>query len=101
MLNIFPPHATDFYKTGHIKQYPKGTTFVYSNFTCRSSKWANVLNDFDNKVVFFGLQGFLQYFSEWWDHEFFDKPLEEVFKNGELLRVQTLKDIRNRLGALK
>lgn len=32
---MFPLHATDFYKVGHIRQYPKGTSLVYSNFTCR------------------------------------------------------------------
>lgn len=60
MFRIFPPHATDFYKTGHIRQYPKGTEFVLSNFTCRSDKLAKVLPDFDHKVVFFGLQGIIQ-----------------------------------------
>lgn len=76
---IFPPHATDFYKTGHIRQYPEGTTLVYSNFTCRSDKWADVLPDFDHKVVFFGLQGVCQWMlAELWDRNFFDRPRETV-----------------------
>lgn len=78
-MTIFPPHATDFYKTGHIRQYPAGTTLVYSNFTCRSDKWADVLPDFDHKVVFFGLQGVCQWMlSEFWDKSFFDRPRDEV-----------------------
>ena len=40
-MRISPLHATDFYKTGHIRQYPPaGTTLVYSNFTCRSDRLA-------------------------------------------------------------
>lgn len=78
-MNIFPPHATDFYKTGHIRQYPEGTTLVYSNFTCRSDKWAGVLPDFDHKVVFFGLQGVCQWMlAEMWDKNFFDQPKDQV-----------------------
>lgn len=77
-MKIFPPHATDFYKTGHIKQYPEGTELVYSNFTCRSFRHADVLPDYDGKVVYFGGQGMIQYLAEMWDREFFDKPKEEV-----------------------
>jgi nicotinamide phosphoribosyltransferase len=79
MFGIFPAHATDFYKTGHIRQYPKGTQYVYSNFTCRSDKWASVLPDFDHKVVFFGLQGVCQWLlRDSWNREFFDRPKDEV-----------------------
>jgi nicotinamide phosphoribosyltransferase len=80
-MNIFPAHATDFYKTGHIKQYPSGTTGVYSNFTPRSGKWAagRVLSDWDNKVVFFGLQAVCQYLLiEEWDRNFFDRRLPHI-----------------------
>lgn len=78
-MNIFAPHATDFYKTGHIRQYPKGTEYVYSNFTCRSDKWANTLPDFDHKVVFFGLQGVCQWLLiEAWNQSFFSQPKDEV-----------------------
>ena len=78
-MNIFPPHATDFYKTGHIKQYPPKTQFVYSNFTCRSDRWANVLPDFDHKTVFFGLQGMCQWLLiDLWNREFFHQPKSHV-----------------------
>ncbi len=69
---------TDFYKTGHYKQYPEGTEMVYSNLTPRSEKlfkW----RDFDGKVVFFGLQAFIkEYLIEEWNRNFFSKPKEEV-----------------------
>lgn len=78
-MRIFPPHATDFYKTGHIRQYPKGTTFVYSNLTCRSSRLAHMLPGFDDKVVFFGLQGVCQWLLQaLWNDEFFYLPNHEV-----------------------
>ena len=78
-MKINPLHATDFYKTGHIRQYPAGTEVVYSNFTCRSDRWANVLGDFDHKTVMFGLQGVCQWLliDHWRDH-FFARPKEEV-----------------------
>lgn len=83
-MNIFPPHATDFYKTGHYRMYPKGTQEIYSNFTCRSDKWANVLDDFDHKVVFFGLQGICQWLLiDLWNREFFSKPKDEVIARYE------------------
>lgn len=71
-MHIFPPHATDYYKTGHLRQYPDGTTFVYSNFTCRSDKLARVGQDFDHKVTFFGLQGVAQWLlQDLWNRNFF------------------------------
>src|SRR5579859_7709261 len=74
-MKMFAANLTDFYKSGHYKQYPKSTQFVYSNFTCRSDKWANVLSDFDHKVVFFGLQGALQWLlKDLWDTTFFEIP---------------------------
>lgn len=78
-MRINPLHATDFYKSGHIRQYPQGTEYVYSNWTCRSDRWAHVLPSFDHKVVFFGLQGVCQWLLiDLWKREFFDKPKDEV-----------------------
>jgi nicotinamide phosphoribosyltransferase len=42
---------TDGYKLDHRRQYPKGTEFVYSNWTARGSRVAGV-----NDVTFVGLQ---------------------------------------------
>lgn len=78
-MKLFAPFLADFYKTGHLRQYPKGTQFVYSNFTPRSKKLASVLHDFDDKVVFVGLQGVCQWLLiDLWNSSFFKKPKEEV-----------------------
>lgn len=78
-MNIFPLHATDFYKTGHPSQYPKVTEFINENFTCRSSKFLNAGPGYDGKVVFFGLQYVLKnLLIDTWNKNFFDLPEEEV-----------------------
>lgn len=80
-MRIFPLHAADFYKTGHLRMYPEGTQFVYSNFTPRSAKLANMPEGFDNKVVFFGLQGVVQWLLiDLWNDEFFNRPKDEVVR---------------------
>lgn len=71
-MHINPLTAIDFYKADHRRQYPEGTTEVYANFTPRSSHLAKMGKDYDNKVVFFGLQYFIQDFL-WkaWTRQFF------------------------------
>lgn len=46
---------TDAYKLDHRRQYPEGTTQVYSNFTARGSRIAEI-----DHTVHFGLQAFLR-----------------------------------------
>lgn len=78
-MKINPLHATDFYKTGHIFQYPSDTRMVYSNFTCRADKFALVLPGFDHKVVFFGLQGVIEWLlCDLWNSGFFWRDRDEV-----------------------
>jgi nicotinic acid phosphoribosyltransferase len=78
-MYINPAHATDGYKTGHISQYPDKTELVYSNFTCRSNKLAQLLPDFDGKTVFFGLQGMAKWLLiDLWNKEFFQQPKEKI-----------------------
>lgn len=78
-MKLNPLHAIDFYKADHRRQYPEGTQYVYANFTPRSSRLANVGDDFDDKIVFFGLQGFIKHFLiEAWNDEFFSQPKEKV-----------------------
>ena len=61
---------TDGYKTSHNKQYPENTTLVFSNFTPRSDKHANI--QLQNKgVVVFGVQLMLQQLHEHFDKNFF------------------------------
>lgn len=78
-MKLFAPHLADFYKTGHNRQYPDGTTEVYSNWTCRSDKHAKVLADFDHRPVFFGLQGVCQWLLiDLWNKSFFSQPWSRV-----------------------
>ncbi|MDX2027794.1 MAG: nicotinate phosphoribosyltransferase [Alphaproteobacteria bacterium] len=77
-----PLTQIDFYKADHRRQYPDGTSFVYSNFTPRSDKYAPVLKDsFDHQVVFFGLQSFIkEELQELWQEGFFEKKKEDVVR---------------------
>jgi nicotinamide phosphoribosyltransferase len=70
---LVPFNLADFYKTGHPSMYPDETTMLVANFTPRSAKYAPVLPQlFDGKVVWFGLQGFInEYLIELFGAEFF------------------------------
>jgi nicotinamide phosphoribosyltransferase len=69
-----PLLLTDGYKLDHRRQYPEGTTLVYSNWTPRKSRIEGV-----NEVVFFGLQYFLKkYVIEDFNTHFFNKPKDDV-----------------------
>lgn len=74
MNGLIPFNLADFYKTGHPSMYPADTTRLVANFTPRSAKYAPVLKQFfDNKVVWFGLQGFIkEFFLGVFQREFFD-----------------------------
>lgn len=79
-LKLNPLTCIDFYKADHRRQYPAGTSQVYSNFTARSAKHSPIpAHLFDGKVIFFGLQYFIKDFLiETWEREFFRKPIEVV-----------------------
>lgn len=69
-----PLLLTDGYKVDHRRQYPTGTTLVYSNWTPRKSRLQGV-----NEVVFFGLQYFIKkYILEDFETYFFKQPKEKV-----------------------
>lgn len=71
-----PLLLTDGYKVDHRRQYPDGTTLVYSNWTPRKSRIENV-----EEVVFFGLQYFIKkYIIHDFEQYFFKQPKEEVVK---------------------
>jgi nicotinamide phosphoribosyltransferase len=66
-----PIFLADFYKYGHVEQYPTDVVQVWSNWTPRKSR-LNV-----DSVVHFGLQYFVKkYLIETFNEEFFDVPLE-------------------------
>jgi nicotinamide phosphoribosyltransferase len=71
-----PLLLTDGYKVDHRRQYPTGTTLVYSNWTPRKSRIDGI-----DEVVFFGLQYFIKkYIMQEFDAHFFKQPKEEVVK---------------------
>ena len=71
-----PLLLTDGYKVDHKRQYPDGTTLVYSNWTPRKSRIEGI-----DEVVFFGLQYFLKkYIIQDFDLHFFKQPKEAVVK---------------------
>lgn len=72
-----PFNMADFYKTGHPGMYPDQTTTLVANFTPRSAKHAPVTASpfFDDKVVWFGMTGFIKEFLiETFNREFFEQP---------------------------
>ncbi len=72
-MKIQTPLLLDGYKVGHIFQYPKDTTMVYSNLTARSSRTGL------DKVVAFGFQYFVEeYLIRQFRETFFDQPKAKV-----------------------
>lgn len=71
-----PIHFTDGYKLDHRRQYPEGTTLVYSNWTPRKSRIPSI-----EKVVFFGLQYFIKkYILDDFENNFFKRDKAEVIE---------------------
>ena len=81
MNRINPMLLIDFYKAVHAEMLPKGITKSVSYFTPRLSRV-----DRWDKVVMFGLQGFIKtYLVDYFNEEFFGRPFEEVI--GEYKRI--------------
>ncbi|MGG9964009.1 nicotinate phosphoribosyltransferase [Ferruginibacter sp. SUN106] len=73
-MNINPFLLTDYYKVGHVFQYPDKTELVYSNLTPRNSRLKNI-----DEMVFFGLQYFTkEYLVKYFTDNFFAQPKEKV-----------------------
>ena len=71
-----PLLLTDGYKVDHRRQYPTGTTLVYSNWTPRKSRIEGI-----DEIVFFGLQYFIKkYILEDFENHFFKQPKDKVIK---------------------
>lgn len=72
---------TDFYKTGHIKQYPENTELVFSNLTPRTRKHftGSTIVPFIGVKVF-GLQAAMKMIHERFEDTFFSQPKEEVLE---------------------
>lgn len=70
--------SIDSYKLSHAVQYPDGTTKVYSNFTPRSNTYFGGRDILGDKIVWFGLQGFLMELKLIWDKTFFEQDIDTV-----------------------
>lgn len=76
MINILPVLLKDFYKVGHIRQYPKDTALIYSNLTPRSSRVAG-----SDGVIVFGPQYFVaEYLLNQFNENFFDQDRDECLR---------------------
>ena len=74
MCSTNPMLLIDFYKAVHAEMLPKGITKSVSYYTPRMSR----VNRWD-KVVMFGLQGFIKtYLIDYFNREFFDRPRSVV-----------------------
>lgn len=81
-----PLFLTDSYKLSHKGFMTSGTEMIYSNMTPRSSKYLPVNHeDFDNKVVWFGLQAVLKQMNELWNTYFFKRDKKEVLSETQRL----------------
>lgn len=86
MLEVNPFLLADFYKVGHVFQYPPNTTLVYSNLTPRQSRFPEV-----DEMVFFGLQYFIkEYLIEYFNHNFFARPKSTVINQYKRVIKNTL-----------
>lgn len=86
MNKINPMLLIDFYKAVHAEMLPKGITKSVSYFTPRMSRIARW-----DKVVMFGLQGFIKtYLIDYFQEEFFQKPFEEVISEYKRIMDATL-----------
>jgi nicotinamide phosphoribosyltransferase len=87
MKNLLNPMLmSDFYKQSHRNQYPVGTEKVYSTWTPRGTRMEGV-----DEVVLFGLQGFIKkYLVDYFNDNFFNKPLEKVRESFRRMLKYTL-----------
>ena len=73
-FNVSPMLLKDFYKTDHRRQYPKGTEYVYSNFTPRDSRVTGI-----KSAVVFGPQYLVnEIFVSQFNENFFNAPKDSV-----------------------
>lgn len=82
MFVVNPVLAIDFYKSGHIYQYPDGTENVYSTFIPRSDRLATKTDEAGPyRVVPFGVQAFVKGFLiDAFNEYFFKQPLAVVLE---------------------
>lgn len=85
-----PIYLTDFYKQGHINQYPEGTTRIYSNLTPRSDKHAVTQGINSGGVVVFGIKEMILNLTNTWNREFFRCNLRSMMQEYKAFIHSTL-----------
>lgn len=71
----------DSYKLGHVRQYPDGTEYVYSNMTPRSLRHLNGMTSHaDDKLVAFGMHAAVKELHTVFKETFFDRPIDDVIE---------------------
>lgn len=84
MTNLTPAMLlADYYKISHRKLYDRDKGVIYATWTPRKSRVDGI-----NKIVVFGLQGFIKkYLIDYFNENFFNRPIEEVAN--EYVRIIT------------
>ena len=73
-MNILPMLLADFYKLSHKRLYDTENAVIYSTWTPRKSRLKGV-----DKVVFFGLQGFIKkYLIDYFNENFFKQDIDVI-----------------------
>ncbi len=76
----------DFYKISHRKLYDRNEGTIYATWTPRKSRIHGIEN-----IVVFGLQGFIKkYLIDYFNENFFNKPLEEIINEYSRIIKHTL-----------
>lgn len=78
----------DFYKVFHRETYNKNMTKMYSTWTPRSNQYSPE----SDRVVWFGLQGFLKQLTEDFNNNFFNRDIDEVVAEYELYIKNTFNE---------
>lgn len=80
IIDLFAPHCSDAYKYGHGEQLHGSTEMCYLNMTARSDKFAgnHVYDDWDKKIVLYGVSAAIQVIHRLWKETFFDRPKVQV-----------------------
>lgn len=85
---LLPMLLCDFYKISHKKLYDTESAILYSTWTPRKSRIDGV-----NEVITFGLQGFIkEYLIDYFNANFFSRPLDEVLSEYKRVISNTLND---------
>lgn len=80
-----PLFKIDFYKVGHVDQYPRDTEQVWSNWTPRYTHRKD-----SEGIVWFGLQAFLLSMADTFEKHFFRRPLVDVLAEYQSFMQDTL-----------